>query len=452
MKRLLLILAGLFALASCDKSHEPDFTPKMRDVESATNQPTDKRSLEEVQALALGITNQLRSGGMRSATPLYISSTRPIERAVGGFRSLSEGSTEVYVVQFADNQGYALVSANRGDDGVLYIADSGEFDPEFNDRFLDHPVQRYMAAYGFGFRCPYGYGCADPMQCAATNHPEPWRCPKGCKNPENCSHIFNPLPEPTKPKGRVIRGVDNLLKTNWHLWYPFNDKAPEVDYIKIIRDDKTGEIIEQVWDKAKAYIGCVAVAALQVLAYYQYPKQLGEFHVPWDRFRTMDRFYGEDAELISCVAKYVADELDSKYGADNSLETYSSDYKLYKFLTRIGYKNYKNVKYDFNLVVQELEKGHPILIGASIKGAYGGHLWLLDGYKEMVYVYRPELTLVHCNWGWGKDANKGYCLSELWSSGLSIADPEYPDIPKRTEKTRVYSEGCEISIGLEPNQ
>lgn len=445
MKKLLLMLAGLLTLASCDKSHEPDFALQMHEAKSATDQSTTKRTIEEVQALALGVTTQLRSGGMRSATPLYISSTRPIERAVGGFRSLSEGATDVYVVQFADAQGYALVSANRGDDGVLYVADSGEFDPEFYDALLEAPIQRYMALSALGYRPPRPEDGGDDGDDWIY---EPIMCPVGCRDLNNCPHIFTLAPDPM-PKGEVVRGKDNLLQTNWYLDYPFNHKVPEVEYLKD-KTDEYGNVIGKVWDKAKAFIGCNAVAALQILAYYQYPRRIGEYYVPWKRFCKMDEFEGDDIELISSVAKYVADQIYSRYGVNNSRDTYAYGSDLHDFLVRIGYNAYEMVKYDFNLVTKELDEDRPLFIRASIKGESAGHIWIIDGYKVMSYSYRSGLNLVHCNWGWGKDANKGYCVSGLWSDELSVKKPEYPFIPRRTEKTKVYSEYCRISIGLEP--
>lgn len=358
------------------------------------------------------------------------------------------------MVEFSDNEGYAIVSENTAGAEVLYVADNGRFDKAFYSETLERHIHGYMIMYtcptcGFVGTCTFG-------KCNIPHLPLEVVCPYKCRSIRECIH--NPRRDSLmrelsniqigferNENCKMLRGKENLLKTNWPLWEPLNDLADEVEVI-----DQNGNPV-----KVPAYIGCNAVAIMQMIAYHMYPEKLGDRIIPWKRFREMDYFEGEDRKLIAYAARYVADQIKSIYGYEKgSRETSAYNTEVKKFMLNIGYKNYINQPYDIDIVKNELDENRPMFITASRKGAAAGHIWILDGYKEMQYTRQSDTIIynfVHCNWGWGKKSNQGYCLSNVFYSEqqyqyLEYFEPKVNPIPHK----KAYTERCTIYTGIEP--
>lgn len=336
---------------------------------------------------------------------------------------------------------------------VLYVADNGKFNKEFYRENLEPYIQGYVIAY----TCPVcGFiGSCIPNKCYLPSLPPNFVCPYRCENIFVCRH--NPRRDSINQKSKfisfltdttckVLRSKEKLLKTNWSLWAPFNDLA---DIVEVV--DSVGNV-----HKLPAFIGCNAVAVLQIMAYHKFPNTLGEYIIPWERFREMDEFIGEDRKLIAYAARYVADQIKSKYGYQKgSRETsaYSSDVK--EFMLRVGYKDYTSQQYDVEVVKKEIDQERPVFITASRKGMNVGHIWIIDGYKELLYTKQTDSVVynfVHCNWGWSKKSNQGYCLSGMFSTERQYNDRDIINFNiNQTPPQKAYTEYCRIYIGIEPN-
>lgn len=455
-----VILASLLISFSCQSSSDLELaTTSSFDSKNPLSAPSAfERTSDEVQKLALDVATMIKpTNGLRGLRNLSVSSVYALKDK-NELRSLSTSDANLHVVEFSNNEGYALVSGNRNDAGVLYVSDKGKFDKDFYERNLAPHIRGYMS--GSGIRPYCSFGCPNAYVCGASNHPIPgYICEYRCRRIEDCPHqpkIDTPIRLPQEPiqvipdssfvRCELLRGKENLLKTNWPIWHPFNLFTPIVKW-----KDKNG-----VEHEGHAFIGCNAIAIMQIMAYHKSPQCLGADAMPWERFREMDDFEGDDQILIARAAKYVADEIKSMYGYASSRETaaYHSDVK--DFLMRVGYKNYSSQQYDIEAVKNELDQNRPLFITASVKGANAGHIWIIDGYKEMKYTTLADTVIynfVHCNWGWAKHENQGYCYS-----GVFYKKQQYQDVEKNKPVVDpiphegAYTEYCQIYTGIEPKR
>ena len=213
---------------------------------------------------------------------------------------------------------------------------------------------------------------------------------------------------------------------------------------------------------AHAYVGCVAVAMAQVMAYWQYPPRptttipgytsnsgrtyavtmpsLSPMDFDWENMR--ETYYTTDSTSIECQAVanlmlYSTTSLKSNFG----LTSTGSYTRLIpeKLITYFGYKNSAHYIYreTFNTqawedtIYAELAAGRPVAYGGNKQSA--GHAFVCDGYDGE--------GRFHINWGWAGKSN-GYFLLNLLNpsdEGIGSAAGAYG-----------YVKGQGAAIGVEP--
>ncbi|MBQ9147698.1 MAG: C10 family peptidase [Rikenellaceae bacterium] len=214
----------------------------------------------------------------------------------------------------------------------------------------------------------------------------------------------------TSPQDWVtISQVEPMLQSQWAQFYPFNANCP------------TKPIEDTVYN-GHAPAGCVAVAVGQLLAYHQYPSQVGDLMPLWPAIRLI-QYPCIDQPVLLGIAPLLAE-----LGKNNFLSmTYtkkkgkSNAYRAAKTLKKLGYLNAQRVKYyNENTILEYLETDRPIIIGAtspknlSGTGKRSGHAWVIDGYIKRQRDNQIE-TMMHCNMGWGGECD-GYYVSGLFDT------------------------------------
>ena len=214
---------------------------------------------------------------------------------------------------------------------------------------------------------------------------------------------------------------------------------------------------------AHAYVGCVAVAMAQILAYWQYPSRptttipsyvsssgktyqvtmpaLAPKDFDWENMH--DTYYTNDSTSASCLAVanlmlYSTTAMQSNFGL-TSTGSYTRNIPD-KLITYFGYKN--SARYIYrntfstqaweDIIYAELAAGRPVAYGGNKKS--GGHSFVCDGYDGE--------GRFHINWGWAGKSN-GYFLLNLLNpseEGIGSAAGAYG-----------YVLGQGAAIGLEPN-
>ena len=152
-KKLISIFALAIMMASCSNQELLDSDS----LQSASQQTSSIRSYEEALQIALSSiplvdgSAKTRSASLRKISPgdskVYLAGSKT--------RSAYGNDTLMYVFNFEDNQGFAVVSANRATEGLIAITGSGNYNPDepseidgFN--FYMDLVKKYIASRGSG--------------------------------------------------------------------------------------------------------------------------------------------------------------------------------------------------------------------------------------------------------------------------------------------------------------
>ena len=238
-----------------------------------------------------------------------------------------------------------------------------------------------------------------------------------------------------------------MLPVRWGQGMPYNVLLPHI----------SGS------SNAHAYVGCVAVAMAQVMAYWQYPQRptttipgytsssgktyqvtmpsLSPIDFDWESMH--DTYYTNDSTSASCLAVanlmlYSTTAMQSNF-APTTTGGYTRNIpdRLIKYF---GYKNSARYIYreDFttqsweDIIYSELAAGRPVAYGGNKQSA--GHAFVCDGYDGD--------GRFHINWGWAGKSN-GYFLLNLLNpsdEGIGSAAGAYG-----------YVKGQGAAIGLEPD-
>ena len=189
-----------------------------------------------------------------------------------------------------------------------------------------------------------------------------------------------------------------VLETTWGQSYPYNVSFPTLPSGK------------------RAYTGCAAVAAAQIMYHYKYPSTFN-----WD---AMPKNSGNKA--VSDLMYALASGADAEYKENT---TSISLWKISKQLNNFGYHTTNGVV-NFAKIKSELNIGRPVIVASDINKSGGkepdAHAWILDGGRVTVSTFAydewwtfltasnfapfeknskllsgSEYMLYHVNWGWG---------------------------------------------------
>lgn len=276
----------------------------------------------------------------------------------------------VYIINFANQGGYAVVSADKRDGANVYLASpEGSFDENSSDlQYLLTTVKEYQASV-------------------------------------ISSNAFNPDKGDgtTTENTIVLANYGPLLSTCWHQGFPFN---------------------EALCDKYPSYkearnMGCVTVAMGQIVNYFKYPNEISGEMLNWDLITaaTGKEIYRTTAtDAASHLLYLIGTSLGIKYPSDNS----ANFEKAKKVFSRLGYTYNTKSGFDKELVRSQVGLGIPVYMRGA--GSSEGHAWVADGYKIIKKEYRTyddegnlventvlndynydEITeYIHLDIGWGQ--------------------------------------------------
>lgn len=337
----------------------------------------------------------------------------------------STTDTLIYAVNYSDDNGYLLISANKSTEPILAIVESGSYiedkeaRPESFSYFLDQAV---------------GY-----IESAAI------RPSSNSLHPGDPSLIDGPVDFLMEWYNDTIKSQSwsgARVKVNWGQFWPENIYCPN------------------------KVAGCGPVAIAQAVSYF---KPNLSFDLTFDN-RSSDRMVIDWNQILthkrSTTLKYPkANDIDKHVVSCN--QNYKIHDDLAAFLRQIGVWCYSNYKYDststevadFFYVASNLlsdytkvsvtgnncydkikSSGIVLMTGVCDEG---GHAWVIDGvgnidydiyryycynpktheYKDLEIIYKSS-KYVHCNWGWAGQDN-GYFLIGVYDTYTGLNTIEH---------------------------
>ena len=451
----LLLTAGLF-LASCSKPQPDEFpNPDPPATVSRHAVPID-RALGELDDLLGVIDGQgTRAGGVRTVAQVQTlhSQALPLTRSAGEPGEQPENL--LYVVNFEDDAGYAVLGADDRLPAVLAVTDEGSLTTDELVRaangqtapeeftFPNEMLMNYVSGIGgigSGGISGGGIGGGGGIPTGPITDFD-----KQLGNPDPFFSHYEWTDWETLEK------IPPVIFTKWNQNNPYNCFCPTTGQF-IIDYDKCA--IEK-----RCYAGCVPIACAQIVAYHSKvnaPPMIGNNMINWDLIhRAMSIPYipkilhntiPPETSAVGVFIRSVGDAVVTNYGADKS-SAYTKDAET--FFRWLGYQDVYRRGYDWGGIRTSLIN-HRMPVFICGYSTVAGHAWILDGIlqqqQDRLYVSitgekhvvdSKHRYLVHCNYGWG-GSKDGYYNPEIFDTAAG------PIIRENSKGPGDYSNKVEI--------
>lgn len=422
-------LAAIAVTASCTRDYqaqsEPNPSPDSR------NSETEIPVAEAVAALNrfLDSTDPVTRGGRRTIARIDRVSAADMFSATTRSEEVPDAGDLLYVVNFAGDEGYAILGADSRLDTVLIVGDKGNFDPLLLGPSQDeaiplNPGRDSIPSPGFDpdFQIMPGL-TADDLYCEEEDEYYIGAIGNVCPVDDLIVDLLvdytmrhtiwaGDKEEYDGPHGGGNLNVEPLLKTKWGQWYPFNMLVTHLDSSCNPRP-----------------IGCTTIAAIQILTYLKNLSLRDNFMITTSTWADIEQFiaspnnypseqiYKMREKDVASLAKSAADGIGVHYNYFGTGGTFALPVRVQRYLERLGYnvqrkKGFNRKRQD--QIVASLHNNRPVFIGALSENAlsHGGHAWVIDGCK---YHDESKNYFNHCNFGWSGD-NNGWYYYKLFNS------------------------------------
>lgn len=412
--------AAVWLLLACTHDPSCDVSP------ASTPDPDDHRVTQQAALAELdAVLAAIDEPATRGTSPRTVRSVATVKGSDFGCAATRTGegtSVEelVYIANFDDGRGYAILGADDRLPSVLAVTECGsltaaEFAAVARGEYDDKEVPQPFVNVAKGVRMlsdgnlPFVPPVLPPVIKTTYEEFGPWE---------------------------FISRVGPFVPVKW------DQEAPYNYYMK------------------GYYMGCVAVAAAQLLTsnYYKYRRtytpvaSINGDNIDWTTiFNAIENgkitFNANEvteeskavSKLIFAVGKYVM----TQYGPIGSSGSFSKVEYVQNLLYSIGFKHIRYTAFDADDVETHLRCfGVPIMVGAKNAAGEGAHAWLIDGFlKQKATVYTKTFlsdeilstrityrTLLHVNFGYN-GLYDGYYYS--WSFNLQKGPLEGEEFDKR---------------------
>lgn len=355
-----------------------------------TNLFSSNRSLDEIHSFAMDATGYLTTGNTsRSDMKREIDKERGIKCITKGV-SRAEASTDtlIYIVNYKDNAGFAVISARRSAEPILAVVGKGSYDSVVKSGNTGFNLFMNMAA-DYVSQCPE----ESPYSTLGIDDKELFEFKRD---------VYVIASDTVSPRVQVQWGQNGI-------------------YGKYFNN---------------GYAGCNNVAAGMAMSYFEYPKTIEITHK--NPIQVYNLYWKNIKRHI--IGKYdfccwpnspheeiglLLYEIGFRSDCDDTNSEEGTSTKLGKTmntLKSLGYKVSDYSKYTIGCIQSNLKNGIILIRGDHFIDSintYVGHMWIADGYKyrkeQVVESIRPlnsaepweeimnvtnEFRLSHFNWGW----------------------------------------------------
>lgn len=409
------VLTGLalpMLLSSCSEEMGPE--PENLSESKAKVQVLPKlRTPEEAVNIASTAWHLLDDGGVMSRSGgRNIDMSERINVIGSGSKGRADASdTLMYVVNYADNAGFAIISAVRDAPELIAVTESGNFNSE---KVQSNPgLQLYLT---------------DAKEILSEQAANPLY-----KN--DSVWVYDPRQPATQEKTVVdtvwIKKIPRRVLVKWNQDEPYNMECPY-----------------DVSSSKNCYAGCAPIAMAQIISTFKYPKTITveyknpSFHITydinWDKICSIPWHFKDDVcdsdnsypthLRLAQIIRQIGEWGECDYGVDGS----GMDKSMYNYVMhkKLGYQveplaGVQQYSLSNHLIYSDSYQTILLVRGNdNIDGS--GHVWVCDASKrfkirsrhyvkegrfgdwEVKYTdYGPEVCLNYFNWGWG-GAGNGY--------------------------------------------
>ena len=408
----LILTIFLLSMISCNDIIEDS---QMSEISHLHKEQADKRSYEEAiriaqQSISMLDSSLVTTRGTTQARQIDLHKTTAIvcsNDMVTRSSDSPENDTLMYVFNFNDNQGFAVVSAEESTEGLIAITESGSYNPSDT---TDSGFNRFMAA----------------------------------------AKLYI-LANKDKKKNNLTRAqVGQLERVDTIGIYSISPRIT----VKWGQTGHEGEFC------SNGVSGCMHTAAAMIMSYFEYPTGISLTYedapytyraLNWSGIKSFvgkyeyipthdyDLCMNEDHKSIGYLCRELAHKTGDNFNY-NPLGTSANMLDLRNALISYGY-SVGDITYYQNLVNTTTVENHlsdgKLILMAGVSSLGGGHAWVIDGFYRYTIHYRryeytpnnelpdfPLLTLIeeqynqyrynHINWG-GNGYNNGFFSDGVFS-------------------------------------
>lgn len=391
------VLTLLSSLIACNNEDVPSVDNIQDNVKISSI-----RSLEEAKQIALDATNMLNPNKARSAyRTLDLGNIKIITKA-SSRNTESVNDTLMYIINYEDNAGFAVISANPNTEALLAVTEQGSYNSTNNENknggfaiFMER-AEKYVSTYSIPELPNPGVGLKEYKMVSDTTTVE----------------------------------VNPLINAQW------GQEGPEAAYTP------------------NGATGCMITAMAQIMSYYKYPTLLNiTYPGATKTTQTLNWVNMEQHDYIkdiigTCTANNDAHEAigqlhrqlghltNSTYKDSGATSTTHAD--AISAFTTLGYNAPNFTTYSTAIYDRLIENKPVIVTGQDNASSKKLHAWIVDGYFEQKIVvtewtkdmyafewellteYPPKYTRhLHINWGWSGECN-GYFLAGVYAPGEGL--------------------------------
>lgn len=475
MKKFLylsLAFSCFFSFSSCTQENE-----EIAEInESIINSP-QKVFISEVDTDS--IVDSEKALSVAETFFKFKNQSRGVQREVESIRDVKDdnGTVLFFIINYTNNNGFVIVSANQNYIPILAFSDTGNF--QFNEdisngsalwvqqqkNIIEHAdsLQQDLKLQYRALWSDYNIKTTelefsrtdDDVYFLISSAIFNWR-QQGYEvfrySEINNTQIFNDLP--TDFKNAVRNAVDSA--------HPDYGGRNQNTFILRRRNDhmeKVEPLLQTKWGQGSGFnefipngypVGCVAVAMGQIMKYHEYPESYS-----WNM---MNNIYATSvtAQFLYEIGRNVKMEykpLGSISNINNALSAFKNNY---------GYSDAKIIDHSDFEVTSQLRKNRPVYMRGEDNNRKVGHAWVCDGFfstspcyeyslyiledtynssepTELSYIYSSEgpklayTLMLSYNWGWGGE-NDGY----FYDVKVNIDGAEHNFSKDRKEIINIY--------------
>ena len=401
MKRFCILLLVAIALVACEKENESVVRNTDLQEVVAQNKVSLKEALLYAENSINGINPTTRSAERKvKSTEIYVA--KPATR--------SAESTEVsfYLINYENNEGFAMVSTDSRTTPVYAYADKGNITANdletipFYNIFMDGAVPYYEYEVA-------NYEGPGPIEIADT------------LDDGRIIMVDDDVPCYVNTDTLELYKNDAFTTTRWHQRFPYNSALANPN-----------------WPAS-----CTPVAAAQIMAYHEWPELFGGYTFNYTLMKS------EEVSTSNTPAAQQAARLISLFGLEAETEynphNGTSPLKAREALVNFGYNCSELADYNENAIKADIEASRPVLVTGYTGPNENdeGHTWVIDGYRHTykkikyyhaefphtLYKYTTEGMYTHfrCNIGWRYPDYYVYCLSTdfTFESGVNYSTDKF---------------------------
>ena len=407
MKKTFIILLAGTIFAACSSDHSIDSVINNDETNSLVNN-LNHRSYSEVIEIAQNSINMLQSNSpvSRGAEPMRTLNLKsgvkailqPISRSSS---SALDNDTLLYIVNFNDNLGFAVISASRQTEGLIAVTESGSYDPAVKTENAAFETYMQMAKAYVDYEDK-----ASVVNEATTNT-------RSSSEITMCKPVYDTI---------FYKRIEPKVTVRWG------------------QNKRMGQYCPYL------IAGCGNTAMAQIMSYFKYPnsltltfpeKDVNSTILDWTAmcnhiYSDSDANRDEADKQIGRLARQLGELSGSKY---YSTYTSSNIEAARSTMQSLGYSvsdvtDYNEINPDEGYpLANALAAGKLIYMGGE-KNSGVGHAWVIDGCLYVKALHKLMATYDGVNWfvyqdlgtyrtchnhiNWGFDGvQNGYFLSSV---------------------------------------